>query len=471
MAKKDLEKLADELLDQLKKDNRAFREQVSDTRTHYLACSVKSVSRQVIRQLKKRTFIKEKIPESIKKIIREEVPKLVTELHSTLTDTPSIKVTFQAASTSVDFVAIIEQRNTGGSVSIYNYLKKKKGDAQKPLAEALDKEIKNLNSPDKEREGTFSKPKPGKAGRKDKPYKFNPKAVLLDVGHMEGGAIAEERARAFNDVLFQFDNQKADSFARVHLKKILKKYGIKIVKIPVENEKGDLIHEVRVELEATSVNASKATLEKSGSIQKALEEILDRTDWPNQEGSDSPIEIVAKKSLNLFAPEDGKTRKTTRSNFKKQKIKNKSVTARSKTRERKINNVKPFVDKSTVAMGAKSSQGARRRAGIKSSSVQLQKLLGVLNSQLPSVVAGNMGPPRLSNVSGRFSRSVRATEITRTQGGFPSIGYTYQKRPYDTFEVGGTQGSPDYDPRKLIDMSIREVAASFAIGRFYTRRV
>ena len=57
MAKKDLEKLADELLDQLKKDNRAFREQVSDTRTHYLACSVKSVNRQVIRQLKKRTFI------------------------------------------------------------------------------------------------------------------------------------------------------------------------------------------------------------------------------------------------------------------------------------------------------------------------------------------------------------------------------------------------------------------------------
>ena len=69
---------------------------------------MKSVNRQVIRQLKKRTLLK--IPESIKKIIREEVPKLVTELHSTLTDTPSIVLTFQAASTSVDFVAIIEQR-------------------------------------------------------------------------------------------------------------------------------------------------------------------------------------------------------------------------------------------------------------------------------------------------------------------------------------------------------------------------
>lgn len=468
MAKKDLEALAAVLLDQLKKDNTAFREQVSDIRTHYLACSVKSVNRQVIKQLKKRTFIKEKIPDSIKDIIRKEVPILVAELYTTLKSTPSIEVTFQAASSATDFLAILSQRG-GTDVSIYNYIKKKKGDAQKPLAQALDKEIKNLNTPDKEREGVFSKPKPGKAGRKDKPYKFNPKAVLLDVGHMEGGAIAEERARAFNDVIFQFDTQKSNSFARTHVNKILKDYGIKIVKVPVENEKGDVIHEVRVELEATTSNASKATLEKAGSIQGALRAILDETDWPNQEGSDSPVEIVAKKSINLFAP-DGKTRKTTRSNFKKQKIKNKPVTAKV-TRTRKIKNTKAFVDKSAVAMGAKSSQGARRRAGVKSSSVQLQKLLGVLNSQLPSVVSGNMGPPRLSNVSGRFSRSVRATEITRTQGGFPSIGYTYQKRPYDTFEVGGTQGSPDYDPRKLIDMSIREIAASFAIGRFYTRRV
>ena len=153
---------------------------------------------------------------------------------------------------------------------------------------------------------------------------------------MEGGAIAEERARAFNDVLFQFDNQKADSFARVHLKKILKKYGIKIVKVPVENEKGDLIHEVRVELEATSVNASKATLEKSGSIQKALEAIVDRTDWPNQEGSDSPVEIVAKKSINLFAPEEGKTRKTTRSNFKNKKLKISQLLQEAKLAKEKL---------------------------------------------------------------------------------------------------------------------------------------
>ena len=61
--------------------------------------------------------------------------------------------------------------------------------------------------------------------------------------------------------------------------------------------------------------------------------------------------------------------------------------------------------------------------------------------------------------------------LVTTRKGFPSIGYTYQKNPYQTFELGQNQGSPDYDPRKLIDASIREIAAQFAIGRFYTRRV
>ena len=31
--------------------------------------------------------------------------------------------------------------------------------------------------------------------------------------------------------------------------------------------------------------------------------------------------------------------------------------------------------------------------------------------------------------------------------------------------------TPERDPRKLIERSIREIAAQFAIGRFYTRRV
>lgn len=99
------------------------------------------------------------------------------------------------------------------------------------------------------------------------------------------------------------------------------------------------------------------------------------------------------------------------------------------------------------------------------------KLVVMFNQKLPDAIVNNMGPPALSNQTGRFANSVRVTDITKTAQGFPSVGYTYQKNPYQTFESGYRQGSPEYDPRNLINKSIREVAAEFAIGRFYTRRV
>ncbi len=104
----------------------------------------------------------------------------------------------------------------------------------------------------------------------------------------------------------------------------------------------------------------------------------------------------------------------------------------------------------------------------------LLSLIGLINAKLPQTVVKNMGPPGLENQTGRFASSVKVTDVMRTAQGHPSIGYTYQKNPYQVFEM--TQGdprwaNPDRDPRKLIDASIREIAAQLAIGRFYTRRI
>ena len=99
------------------------------------------------------------------------------------------------------------------------------------------------------------------------------------------------------------------------------------------------------------------------------------------------------------------------------------------------------------------------------------KIMVMLNSQLPSVVEKNMQPPALEKRTGRFAASTRVTDVATTAQGFPSIGYTYQKNPYQTFETGFKQGSSERDPRKLIDKSIREIAVQFALGRLYTRRV
>lgn len=108
---------------------------------------------------------------------------------------------------------------------------------------------------------------------------------------------------------------------------------------------------------------------------------------------------------------------------------------------------------------------------VKKSDFSITYFMGLVNQQLPGVVAKNMQPPALQYQTGRFASSVKITDVSTTAQGFPSVGYTYQRYPYETFETGNRMGTPDRDPRKLIDKSIREIAATMAIGRFYTRRV
>jgi|DEB0MinimDraft_6_1074348.scaffolds.fasta_scaffold01510_4 hypothetical protein len=104
----------------------------------------------------------------------------------------------------------------------------------------------------------------------------------------------------------------------------------------------------------------------------------------------------------------------------------------------------------------------------------LLSLQTILNSKLPQEVRKNMGYPGLVNRSGRFASSVRVETITRTRQGFPSIGYTYDKNPYQVFELGAGRkpwANKDRDPRKLIERSIRSIAADLLKARFYTRRL
>ena len=101
-------------------------------------------------------------------------------------------------------------------------------------------------------------------------------------------------------------------------------------------------------------------------------------------------------------------------------------------------------------------------------------IIAMINQQLPRVIERNMREPALQNRTGTFANSVKIVEASTTTQGFPSLGYTYQRNPYEVFEVGRGRApwaTPERDPRRLIDASIREVAAQMALGRFYTRRV
>jgi len=131
-----------------------------------------------------------------------------------------------------------------------------------------------------------------------------------------------------------------------------------------------------------------------------------------------------------------------------------------------------------VNQAVKVSKNKQKRKAIRktkkaSPASSMLQMIAMINKELPRKVRDNMGAPALVNRSGRFADSVRVTDIVQTGKGYPSVGYTYQRSPYQVFEEGskGAWSDGHRDPRKLIDKSIREIAVKMAIGRFYTRRV
>jgi hypothetical protein len=146
---------------------------------------------------------------------------------------------------------------------------------------------------------------------------------------------------------------------------------------------------------------------------------------------------------------------------------------KSSTRKASKTNITSTGKSKKTTKSAKAKIAAVKRKRSKSSSASPLALITLINKELPDTVRKNMQSPQLQNRTGRFAESVRVTDVMQTAKGFPSIGYTYQRSPYGVFEDGGGAApwsNGQRDPRQLIDRSIREIAAQFAIGRFYTRR-
>ena len=91
-----------------------------------------------------------------------------------------------------------------------------------------------------------------------------------------------------------------------------------------------------------------------------------------------------------------------------------------------------------------------------------------VNSRLTKQVQKNMGRPSLENQTGRFEESVNVTNAVPTAQGI-HMDYTYNPT-YRVFE-NGSQYPSGYDPRPLIENSIRELAAQKLETKFTLRRV
>ena len=217
----------------------------------------------------------------------------------------------------------------------------------------------------------------------------------------------------------------------------------------------------------------RGTGDKRETISKLLGESLDRwsetVDWTSMKGSNSIREqaIQVATMVALAGVSKGKV--------SKRSSKPKSVPKRPAKKE----NIKAVGAAAAVrSTGRKNKEsGEKKTASRKSGSnqnVSPFSYMAMINKKLPQTIRKNMGGSALQNRSGRFANSVTIQDVNKTKQGHPSFGYTYAKNPYQVFEVGtgsAPWATPDRDPRKLIDRSIREVAAELAIGRFYTRRL
>jgi hypothetical protein len=237
----------------------------------------------------------------------------------------------------------------------------------------------------------------------------------------------------------------------------------------IRNSKTNTMH-VHVGPKVDNLAAGIKSRQAKKDFQEIVDDLVDIvnsdasfiTDAP---GSDSFTELEKKRILK--AATDPFTQ------LKNKRTKVKTSSTKRKTSTSKVQTVGQSVAITHLASKKKAgTRGTNRRTKKSSMGFDQVKFLGALNRDLPDTVRKNMKEPGLVNRTGTFAESVKVTEITQTPQGFPSVGYTYKRDPYEVFEEGsGSKWANGYrDPRTLIDRSIREIATQFAIGRFYTRR-
>lgn len=99
----------------------------------------------------------------------------------------------------------------------------------------------------------------------------------------------------------------------------------------------------------------------------------------------------------------------------------------------------------------------------------LTSLQVLINASLQHVISANMGDQPypggqrkiLNYRTGRFASSAQVERLSQSRAGMITAFYSYMKYPYQTFEPGFAQGSPESrDPKLLISKSIREIAAT-----------
>lgn len=452
MSKVSLLSVLKDIEEDIKKSSEAYRTLISNYEVHEFTLDAEDIIKQVETEMKAREGTSTLSAGTIT-IIRREVRKMVRTLYKKFHPKEFDKIgkkwtrTSELRGSSLSFTFVLAAK-PGKSANVFNTFKRYKQVAQRPLIKALNKKLRELNR-----------------GRKEgsQVELISSRKGFLDLGHEKDSSVSLQRAARVQQALWKFDGNK--TLSPVARKVMDELSGVITFEIG-KDDKGPPLDVIRVKMESKSINRASTSKEKKEVLElnKALKEAAEKigTEWAFIEGSDSSVQKRRKIIIEDFAKP---LRKNPRAKVRTEstKVKRSTGKAQKKTKSSKAK-TKTFKDKDTTNLSTTAKKGV---AG------SPLALLAAINKELPDTVRKNMQSPALVNRTGRFADSVRATDIMITPRGFPSIGYTYQRNPYEVFESGSgnVRATPERDPRSLIDRSIREIATQFALGRFYTRRV
>tara|TARA_B100000902_G_scaffold242600_1_gene229708 strand:- start:492 stop:1937 length:1446 start_codon:yes stop_codon:yes gene_type:complete len=298
------------------------------------------------------------------------------------------------------------------------------------------------------------------------------KGRAMHSGHKMGQGVVETRMREAFDKHKKKVMKKTEPLeclAETDLIADLKTLGIDL-KFMRDPETGVMEFEISMEGATGNILRGAEMKKKLNDIRKRLKELLtggaEGLELYQLKGSDSLLLVDRKTIINSIA---------------KSYKKNKYVTVRTENTKKKARKktVSKKIDGANVERGGRGKiaeptlpAGAATASAGEQPKFNIQNILGLVNAQLQDRVGAKMVDPRLESRTGRFLESVRATDVTQTAQGYPSVGYTYARDPYEVYETGsGTRFASAYrDPRVIIDQSIREIVSQFGLGRMYTRR-
>ena len=448
MSSPKLAKFLTKLHNELQKSSDDYRTAVSNKRTHVFTYRGSRI-KQTIRDLLYRSSGGSAEGRQALKEIEPELAKLITKL------TTEVRKKFVSLHNPSKGIRVKEIR--GGVTAIVQEFESSKGPrdnyakiagAYKPALDSFYQDFLNvLGKP-------LTRPSSSKPGQV---RSISTAGQAFNLEHEGGSSNIEEFLN--NGIHEALNTAYGDSSLTPALKKDLKNLGLEAVLKIYKKSKNGKIDVVLGSQILNAIQGGGREKQLAADLRKAIEKL----NIANIKGSDSLAEGQRKKAVKIVT-DPFKSKKTLKTSVENTKI----VDGGPVTKKFKTKNT-PGQKRGDVIR--------KRRTPTKQKSKDMASMFNIMamiNQKLPETVAKNMKAPGLENRTGNFANSVRLVDALVTRKGFPSLGYTYDKSPYQVFEMGAGRApwaTPERDPRVVIDASIRELAAQMAIGRFYTRRV